>query len=465
MGTTATAQTETERTNVQVDFSKIYNPYKYGGTAHVDFHRSPSRYKLIGGAMGGSKSVSGCAEGIQLSLDVPGNRGAIVRKNRTVLKRTTLVTFFQICPPEIIKSYNQSELVVRFINGSEILFLEADESKDPLFEKLKSLEIGWYFIDEASEVARGAHQALASRLRWKPAVGRYYGIVASNPEQCWVKEDFPVHSTSNPKPQHAYFQFLPKNNPYLPDDYIENLKLIYDEVQQRKYIEGDWSVADDPMQVIPYTAIKSKLATDAEILTALGDISLGVDVAELGDDKAILAYMVGSVGTGLESFSKKRIDELSGIVQSRIISKKIDPSKVGIDSVGNGAGVWGNLVGAGYNVNRLISGGKMLETERAQKYFSKLTFADLRAQMFWKLRIEVLDSEGNIRIPNIPTLLQDLTAPRYKTEAERKIRVESKDNLKKRLNRSPDEGDAFIMANWVRDFSNVHKLEFAGAAF
>jgi len=39
--------------------------------------------------MGGSKTASGCAEGIQLSLDVPGNRGVIVRKNRTVLLFST----------------------------------------------------------------------------------------------------------------------------------------------------------------------------------------------------------------------------------------------------------------------------------------------------------------------------------------------------------------------------------------
>jgi len=443
----------------EINWKERYDPFNYGGTAHVDFHKSSARYKLIGGAMGGSKSVSGCAEIIQLSLDIPNNRCAIIRKNRTVLKRTTMVTFFQVCPPEIIKSFNQSELSARLINGSEILFLEADESKDPLFEKLKSLEIGDYFIDEASEVARAAHQTLASRLRWPAAKGHYYGIIASNPEQCWIKDDFPVHPTSHPKPSHAYFQFLPKNNPYLPEDYIGNLKLIYDENQQRKYIEGDWSVADDPMQVIPYTAIKNKIATPEEIALAMGEISLGVDVAELGDDKSALAYMVGSIGTEVEKFEKKRTDELSDIVNARITAKNINADKVGVDAIGNGAGVWGNLTGSGLRVQRIIAGESANESEKAMKMFSNLKFANLKAQMAWKLRLEVLDPENPIRIPNISTLIQDLTAARYSVKSERTISIEAKEDLKKRIGRSPDEGDAFLMANWVRDFSKVEAFE------
>ena len=118
--------------------------------------------------MGGGKSKSICAEAIQLSLDIPGNRGAIVRKNLTTLKRTTMVTFFQTIPAELILEYNKTEQKVTFYNSSEILFLEADDAKDPLFEKLKSLELGWFAIDEASEVPRPAFHILVSRLRWKP---------------------------------------------------------------------------------------------------------------------------------------------------------------------------------------------------------------------------------------------------------------------------------------------------------
>ena len=434
---------------MQIDLREYYDPFKYIGGEHVDFHKSSSKYKLIGGAMGGSKTYSGCAEAIQLSLDYPGNRGVICRKNRTVLKRTTLVTFFRVCPPELIKSYNKSDLEVTLINNSTILFLEADESKDPLFEKLKSLEIGWYFIDEASEVARGAHQALASRLRWPAAKGYYFGILASNPEQCWIKEDFPVDVISKPKPQHAFFKFLPLHNPFLPENYVSDLRLILDENQQKKYIDGDWSITDDPLQLIPYSALKNKIATQEEVDSSQGEESLGVDVAELGDDKSILAFMRGSINTSLEQYEKKRTDELSAIVKARIIDRNINANKVGIDAIGNGAGVWGNLTGDGLQVQRIMAGSAAPELE----YFKGQNFVNLRAQMWWKLRMEVLDPDSSLRILYKQSLIQDLTAPRYKIMSERKIQVEAKEDIKRRIELSPDEGDALVMANWCMDFS------------
>ena len=438
---------------VEIDWTKIYDPYKYLDTAHVDFHRSPARYKLIGGAMGGAKTVGGCAEGIQLSLDVPFNRGAILRKNRTVLKRTTLVTFFQICPSGIIQRYDKSDLEVTLSNGSVILFIEADEAKDPLFEKLKSLELGWYFIDEASEVSRAAHQTLGSRLRWKVARGRYHGILASNPEQCWLRDDFPVDATSKPKPGHRYFPFLPSANPFLPEEYIENLRQIYDEDQQRKYIDGDWSISDNPMQCVPYTALKNKIATKEEWESARGESSLGVDVAEFGNDKAVIAYMRGAIGTATEKFEHLRTDQFADIVQGRIAVQNINANKVGIDVVGIGAGVWGDLKKAGLNTQRIVAGESPIDTPESRKFFNNLKFANLKAQMWWKLRLEILDPESDIRIPNIQTLIQDLTAVRYSVRTEKTIVLEDKEVLKKRIGRSPDEGDAFVIANWVRTFS------------
>ena len=164
----------------------MYKP----GKGQKLFHRSTAKYKLIGGAMGGGKSKALCMEALNLSATIRGNRGAIIRKNLTTLRRTTMVTFFQSLSPGSVKEISKTEFRVTLNNGSEILFLDADESKDMLFDKLKSLELGWFAIDEASEVSKTAFQILVSRLRWKAAEGKYFGLLASNPEQCWVKEEF-----------------------------------------------------------------------------------------------------------------------------------------------------------------------------------------------------------------------------------------------------------------------------------
>lgn len=417
-------------------YRKWYHPHQ----SQLWFHKSHAPYKLIGGAMGGGKSKSLCAEAINLSTEIPGNRGAIVRKNMTTLKRTTMVTFFQTLPPGLMEEFNKTEMRVKLANGSEILFLEADESKDAMFEKLKSLELGWFAIDEASEVPRQAFQILVSRLRWPAAQGRYTGLLASNPEQCWVKEDF----IDSRKPGHRYFPALPRDNPSLPADYIKKLEDIFDENQRRKYIDGDWNVTDDPLQVIPYTALKNCIAPPAEMICLDGPESLGVDVAELGEDKSALAFFRGACCYEIQTYSKLRIDQLTEIVKQRIVERNIASENVGIDAVGTGAGLWGNLVGAGMDVQRIIAGAAEIPGIMPHK------FTNLKSQLWWSLRMAVLDPDSGFRIPERQSLIQDLTAVRYTIEQERTIVMESKEHLRRRLGRSTDEGDACVIGNWVR---------------
>jgi phage terminase large subunit len=431
---------------MKIRFDKYYTPHASQGP----WHASPAKYKLIGGAMGGGKSFSLCGEAVQLSIEVPGNRGVIVRKNLTVLKRTTLVTFFRVCPPELIENFNKSELKVTLINGSEILFLEADESKDPLFHKLRSLEIGWFAIDEASEVTHDAFKILCSRLRWPAARDRYFGLLGSNPEQCWVKDEF----IDKQRTGFAFFQALPTDNPSLPPEYVPGLREIFDENQQRKYIDGDWNVTDDPMQIIPYTALKNCVARPEELDELTGREALGIDVAELGDDKTAFVYFRGPVCCEVEIFAKKRTDEVSDIARARIVERRIDANMVGVDAVGNGAGVWGNLYGAGLYVQRIIAGEAEIPNVFKQK------FMNLKAQMWWALRLDVMNPDSGFRILDRRTLIQDLTATRYTVAKEKAIAVESKDSMRKRIGRSTDEGDACVMGNWVRTQRGLAEYRF-----
>ena len=78
----------------------------------------------------------------------------------------------------------------------------------------------------------------------------------------------------------------------------------------------------------------------------------------------------------------------------------------------------------------------------------QLLFANKRAEAWWRFR-EALDPdvEGGsvIALPPDPELRADLTAPTYSV-GQRGILIESKDELRKRLGRSPGKGDACVMA-------------------
>ena len=86
------------------------------------FHKSRERFKLYGGAMGGGKSVALCAEVIWLACKWPKNHILLARKSLRDLKKTTLETFFDMLPTDLIKNYNKTDGVVRIKNDSIILF-------------------------------------------------------------------------------------------------------------------------------------------------------------------------------------------------------------------------------------------------------------------------------------------------------------------------------------------------------
>ena len=97
-------------------------------------------------------------------------------------------------------------------------------SESVSISKLKSMELGWFAIDEASEIPKEQFLLFQSRLRRiLPGGSRpsYFGILASNPEDCWLKDDFVLGKGGG---DYAYFPSLPKDNPYLPEDYVDRLR-------------------------------------------------------------------------------------------------------------------------------------------------------------------------------------------------------------------------------------------------
>ena len=212
-----------------------YDPLPRQREAHVN----PSRYKLYGGAMGGGKTWWLCAEAVRLSLMFPGNRGYFCRNQIVDFKRSTLVTFTKVCPPEFIKNHYRDDRVIEFFNGSEILYggLGGDED----LERIKSTEFGWFGIDEATESVEEHFLMLCSRLRWQLPDGKFpkfFGLLASNPEPGWVKERFVDARLED----HAFIQALPKDNPKNPANYEEQLRSIYPDEWVRRYVEGSWDV-------------------------------------------------------------------------------------------------------------------------------------------------------------------------------------------------------------------------------
>jgi hypothetical protein len=173
-------------------------------------------------------------------------------------------------------------------------------------------------------------------------------------------------------------------------------------------------------------------------------IELGVDVAEFGSDSTCIATRKGRKVLPLEVYAKQSVMETAGKVMAKYFQD--NPSAIKIDVIGLGTGVAGRCAEQGAPITRVnvaeSPGGGDDQKER---------FINKRSQLWWALR-EALDpdAENNpnpLALPKDEELLMDLSSVKYKINSNGKIQVESKDDMKKRIHRSPDRGDAVVLVN------------------
>jgi len=189
---------------------------------------------------------------------------------------------------------------------------------------------------------------------------------------------------------------------------------------------------------------------DEELYLALtGQKRLGVDVANSTDgDRAAIAYGVENVCCKVEDFQCPNSNQLGHRVATEMKDDGIPPECVGVDGIGVGAGTVNTLNDDhDFRVNNLMGGAGAIDLGDGVE-----EFANLRAQMYWVAREDL--RLGRIAAPDDEELFADLVTPKYVVRGK-KILIESKDDLKKRLGRSPNKGDAFVYWNFVRRLSDA----------
>ena len=169
----------------------------------------------------------------------------------------------------------------------------------------------------------------------------------------------------------------------------------------------------------------------------------GVDVARSGEDKTVVAIRLGPVLAELRRSSKEDTMQTTGRVKGYLDT---DPEATAmVDVIGIGAGVLDRLREQGCKAEPFNASAGTKNTDVT----GELGFANIRSAAWWLLR-ELLDpSRGSdLALPVDDLLLGDLTAPKWKVLSGGKIQVESKDDIRKRIGRSTDDGDAVVQSFW-----------------
>jgi hypothetical protein len=320
------------------------------------------------------------------------------------------------------------------------------------------------------------HPAKDGELRWFATVGDNHDYEVAGPQPFIVKrmEDGRLVPWYNfdPKEHRPEAIIQPKSrtfihakvtdNPYyMATGYLAQLQSLPEPLRSQM-MDGDFDVGiqDDARQVIPSSWIlaaqerwheRAALYRSGAARRGPQD-SLGVDVArggnmggaevsQGGSDELVISPRYGTFFD--EQKIHKGVDINDGAkAAALILNARRHEAPVHIDVVGVGTSPYDFL--RTNSIHTIAVNGS--SAARGTDSSGLLRFFNYRAELHWRMR-EALDPAAPeaIALPPDPQLAADLAAPRWWL-GKSGIQVELKEDIKKRLGRSPDRGEAALLA-------------------
>lgn len=168
---------------------------------------------------------------------------------------------------------------------------------------------------------------------------------------------------------------------------------------------------------------------------------VGSDVAGMGRDASVLLPRYGNYVGDIEVHnSAGRADHMhvAGMHTKYLKNKN---NMAFIDTIGEGAGVFSRLEELGF---KNVFSCKFSEGVKGMHDITgQYEFVNMRAYCYWAVRDWLNPKNGfNPAIPPCDYLMEELTEIKWKFHSDGRIIIEPKEEIKKRLKRSPDYSDA-----------------------
>lgn len=338
-------------------------------------------------------------------------------------------------------------------------------------EEVIRFHIGWLRSTEVGQRTRAilaTNPPVNSTGDWIiPMFGPWLDITHPNPakpgELRWFVKDPDGQDFEVPGPEKYQFpgqtdSLIPMSRTFIPARLADNPYLVNTDYQSRldqmeepyrsAVRDGNFMASrrDQKNQVIETQWVRDaqkRWTKDGGLNLVM--TAMAADVGQGGVDKVVLAPRYGAWYAPLIAVSGK--DAPDGPSQMALIAKhRRDAAAIVVD-VGGGYG--GDLctILKNNNVVPLRFNGSEGSIARTKDGTNRI-FVNKRAEAWWRFR-EALnpDQPGGSRIalPPDPELMSDLTAPTFIPDIL-KVQIEDKKEIKARIGRSTDKGDAVVMA-------------------
>lgn len=249
----------------------------------------------------------------------------------------------------------------------------------------------------------------------------------------------------------TFIRSMVEDNPYYAHDkhYISVLQSLPEPLRSQ-LLHGDFTAASeaDPWQAIPTEwvreAQKRWLDNDKPTEALSG---VGVDAVRGGMDKMAISKRYDNYFTEVETWPGAAVPDGqtgAGLLQQSMDDEK--PKYINIDIIGVGSTT--------YDFSKdmfpeVINGLNVSEKSDFRDRTGRLKMRNKRAEIYWRMR-EALDPVHgeDLMLPPGNEVVADLCSARYKVSASG-ILIEAKKDIKQRIGRSPDVGEAILMAYYI----------------
>ena len=417
---------------------------------------------MYGGAKGGGKTVflvlyayiqaARLARLFELTKDDPILPvGYLGRKRAVDFTKTTLETWKKMIPPSL---YHIRPLDREIIIEDRVKLFYGGMDDEQNVNKMNSAEFAFVAIDQAEEISRDDLGLMKGtlRLQYNNKIPDYKVLLTANPAPCFLKTEYIDNLPEDGSK--VFIQALPSDNPFLPKGYLDTLRDGFKHRPEliRAYVEGSWDDLEGLDILIKYNWVTQCIEWSphdkANILVT------SADVARFGEDETVI-YNFKDYEPRKQNISGKNTTE-SNATKIVTMATDNDSDIIVIDGDGYGGGVV-DLV------RTMVRGRKegkltVLEINSGRKAQNEKTYVNAKTE-FWFYAANLF-AERKVGIPNDQHLITDLSSVKYSTVENGRFKIESKKDIRKRITRSPDRGDAYIYGIWAHQFVNKQAVDY-----
>jgi len=400
------------------------------------FIYSPAKFSALVSAWGTGKTLSLILKAVRLSEEHPHNLGIIFRKEFEDLRDSTMKDFEEYTGMKI--NYKRE---ANFANGSIIMFRHLEEMRN-----LQNLNLGFFGIEQAEEMdTEEGFMKLLGRLRRK-GVGTQQGFIIANTKghnwiyNLWKMEglkqvakdlrltmDVPLADLHEARTQEA--------KAYLDEQFLVSLEILKKKRPKlyNRFVLNSWEDEDTEDIVIPLNFIEQAAHT-FRTETFIKKI-VAIDPSH-GGDEFVMDYLENTDIKEQHILPDAR-DSYAAAARCHMFAIDKGAHVLAIDSTGLGAPIADFI--------RHMANNKYIvhEVNFSETAFESDRFPLRRDEIWWKAAEMFINGEITLTFKDDFTQ-QQLSAAKYDIK-KGKMKIESKDEMKKRIGSSPNRADAYLV--------------------